>query len=115
MKPTNWIMTITGRLILICALLFAITACSGDVKTEILGQWQGLTLQQDFTFYTDGRVEMRDRKHGTYQGVYHISDDKVLTCEFEGFGRPVVRTVEISGDTLTLINPKSVDEEYRRY
>jgi len=105
----------TGRLILIGALLLAITACSGDAKTEIVGQWEGISLAQDFTFHADGRVEMRDRKHGTYQGLYRISDKNVLTCEFEGFRRPVVRTVEISGDTLTLINPKSVDEEYRRY
>jgi len=104
-----------GRLMLIGALLLVITACSGDAKTEILGQWEGISLQQDFTFHADGRVEMRDRKHGTYQGIYRISDQDVLTCEFEGFSRPVVRTLEISGDRLTLINPKSVDEEYRRY
>lgn len=104
----------TARLILICILLLSIAACGGDVGKELIGQWQGISLQQDFTFHQDGRVELRDHKHGTYQGVYRITDGNRLTCEFEGFSRHIVRTISISGDTLILGNPKSTDEEYRR-
>lgn len=104
----------TARIPLICMLLFFMSACSSDIETELIGNWEGVSLQQNFTFYQDGRVELHDLKHGIYQGIYRISENDLLTCEFEGFSRPVVRTLEIDGDTLILHNPKSTDEKYRR-
>jgi hypothetical protein len=104
----------TTRPILIGMLLFFTSACSDDIETELIGHWEGVSLQQNFTFYQDGRVKLQDLKHGTYQGRYHISENDLLTCEFEQFSRPVIRTIEISGDTLILHNPKSTDEKYRR-
>lgn len=98
--------------ILIAAL--AVTGCSEDPKTAIIGSWEGVTMPQDFEFYADGQAELIDRKHGTYEGNCSISDGDQLTCHFDRFAYPVKRTVRISGNRLYMSNRNGQEEIYQR-
>jgi hypothetical protein len=102
--------------LIILAFMITLTACSTDVKTEIIGMWKGESLKQDLQFHQDGRVVLTDRQSGLYQGSYTITRNNLLTCEFEHilFTKPVVRTVKISGDKLVLKKKSGYREIYQR-
>ena len=95
-------------------LFAAIAGCSEDPRSGIIGSWEGISLNQDFRFYQDGRAELIDRKHGIYRGTCTVSDEDLMTCNFERFAHPVVRTVRVRGDELVLANKNGQPEKYRR-
>ena len=101
------------KLLFSAALVLLLLACSQDLAPELLGSWQGESLQQNFTFYADGRVELQDLKYSTYNGTYQLTG-KSLECRFDNFASPVVREVKISGDKLVLIDKNGRQEVYRR-
>lgn len=92
--------------------IFIITACTQNIETGIIGLWEGVSLKQNFHFYENGEVELTDLKHGVYRGVYKITDEGSLECEFEGFAFPVVRTIRIRGDKLILTDKNGIEEIY---
>lgn len=97
------------------ALMFALTACTADINTAIVGLWKGETLKQDIRFFQDGRVKLMDKQIGVYTGSYTITDGNNLRCEFDRlFLDPVVRTVKISGKKMVLTNKKGYKEIYHR-
>ena len=93
---------------------FMLYGCGEEPKTAIIGSWQGVSLQQDITFLTDGSAQLTDRKHGVYEGHCFINNGDQLSCKFDRFSFPVERTVKISGDKLHLINKSGQEEVYRR-
>ncbi len=100
--------------LLILSLVVMIAGCSEDPRTGIIGSWEGISLKQDFRFYADGRAELLDRKHGAYRGRCSFLESGEMSCRFERFAYPVVRSVRVRGNKLILTNSNGQDEEYRR-
>jgi hypothetical protein len=102
------------RLVLSC-LTFCLVSCGVDVSTEIVGYWKGDVVPQDLSFSSGGVVEIVDHKHSTYRGTYRITDSNVLTCDIDHsiFDEPLVFTVKIKGETLTL-DDGGREETYHR-
>ena len=101
--------------IVVSSLLLA--SCGGtDGKTDIVGEWKGDTVKQDFHFFSDGRVELNDLQHSVYSGTWEITDGSTLTCTFESpiFTEPVVMKMEIKGEKLTLTADSGRKEVYIR-
>ena len=94
--------------------LIALTGCSEDPKSAIIGNWEGISLKQDLHFFKNGRAQILDRKHGTYEGTCKFFDNDQLSCNFDRFAYPVIRSVDISGDKLYLTNKNGQEEIYRR-
>jgi hypothetical protein len=95
--------------------MFALTACTTDVNTAIVGMWKGESLKQDIQFFQDGRIKLMDKKIGVYTGSYTITDGNNLRCEFDRlFLDPVERTVKIKGNKLVLITKSGYEEVYHR-
>ncbi|MDH3217015.1 MAG: DUF5640 domain-containing protein [Candidatus Krumholzibacteria bacterium] len=102
--------------VLVFLLAVVLSACSSEVEPTIVGAWKGETIQQDFRFYDDGRIELNDRDNSQYRGTYTITEGNVMTCQFESsiFTSPVVRTVEIKGEKLILTDNRGTEEIYVR-
>lgn len=98
----------------ILIVIIILTACSKDIKTEIIGLWEGVSLKQNIRFYEDGRVELKDLKHGLYRGRYKLTEGNTLNCEFDRFAHPVVRIVKIRSDKLILTAKSGREEIYRK-
>lgn len=96
-------------------LLTSIVSCKADIPKDIVGYWEGEGIRQDIEFGSDGAIEIIDHNGSTYTGRYEITDGNILTCEMDQmiFTEPIVKTVKLRGDTLTLLE-KSRKEVYRR-
>jgi hypothetical protein len=96
--------------------MFVLASCSPDIETGIVGEWTGKIINQDIVFYEDGQVDLNDRKYGTFEGDYTITDGNTLTCTFESaiFTEPLIYTVKIKGDKLILKRPNGREEVYVR-
>jgi hypothetical protein len=95
-------------------LFLLLAGCSGEPAQAIIGSWEGMSIKQGFDFGPDARVVLNDYRHGVYTGSYRVDAEGVLRCEFEQFRYPVVRTVEIDGDEMRLIDRNGIAEVYRR-
>ncbi len=91
-------------------LIFA--GCSSNVENEIIGEWEGETVKQNLLFHEYGHIEMKDHKHGLYDGQYIIEDGNKLRFDFERLSRPIKCTAKISGKKLTLVHPGGREEIY---
>ncbi len=97
--------------------LLLIAGCGGtDGKTDIVGEWKGETVKQDFHFFNDGRVELNDLQHSMYSGTWEITGGNTLSCTFDSpiFTEPVVMKIEIKGDKLTMTADSGRKEIYIR-
>ena len=97
---------------LFLGVLLLLIACSSNVERDIIGEWRGTIAKQDLAFYEDGRVEMKGHGHGTYQGVYRVTNGNELTCTFPRLSKPVKSTAKISGNKMTLTFPSGREEAY---
>jgi hypothetical protein len=102
-------------------VLFAIAALfisceTANIPRDIVGYWEGDTVPQDISFSADGRLKINDHKYSTYTGSYTITDGNVLTCKMDQnlFTEPIIKTVKIKGDKLTLIEKSRKEVYYRR-
>ena len=105
-----------NRYLSILAVMFTLAACSPDIETGIVGEWTGEVINQDFVFYEDGYVDLIDRKHGTFEGEYAITDGNTLTCTIDSaiFTEPIISKVKIKGDKLILKSPNGREDVYVR-
>ena len=104
------------RLAPLCLALLLLSCGGADVSTnDIVGYWKGEVVPQDLRFSADGGVEIVDHKYSTYRGTYRLTEGNVLTCDIDHniFDEPLVFTVKIQGDTLTL-DDGGREETYRR-
>lgn len=95
-------------------ILFLITACGGDIATDIIGKWECLRLKQVLQFDPVGGVELIDTKvgYGRYVGTYSIQGKKIIFT-FPRFSRPIERKVKsISVDKLILLDKNNIEEVY---
>ena len=100
----------------ILALIFVLASCSPDIETGIVGEWSGEVIKQDFVFYEDGYVDLIDRKYGTFEGEYTITDGNTLTCTIDSeiFTEPIISKVKIKGDKLILKSSNGREDVYIR-
>ena len=105
-----------NRYLFILVAMFTLTACGPDIETGIVGEWTGEVIKQDFVFYEDGYVDLIDRKYGTFEGEYTITDGNTLTCTFDSaiFTEPIMSKVKIKGDKLILKSSSGREDVYIR-
>jgi len=104
-------------LILLLSLMLAIvmlTSCSQ--KSAIQGKWQETNGQETLEFFNDGTVSQVSLA-GVDQGSsmaakYEFIDNTHIKFSVGAFGE--VQEFSISGDRLTLKNPRGYVKEYRR-
>ena len=95
--------------------VLALLSCSEDPRMAIIGAWKADTGVQTLHFFPDGYAEIEDHKlNRRYEGDCSFSRADELRCQYDGFSFEVIRTVSISGNTLTLESPGGQQERYRR-
>jgi len=102
------------RLAGIFIITFLLTACGGNISSDIVGEWQSDNGVQDLQFMTSGASVITDHKtQRQYQGQCQFSGT-TMNCQYETFKYPIIMEVAISGDQLTLTSKSGRTESYRR-
>ena len=99
-------------LILISMLLNI--SCTGDINSNIIGEWECLRLKQVLQINGDGSVQLTDTKVGyaKYNGTYSI-ESKNISFNFPRFSRPVLRRIKsINNEKLILLDSNGIKEIY---
>ena len=101
-----------------CLLLLTLflVSCSSKPENAILGKWKEIDKTETIEFFKDGTVSVVD-KGMSMGGNYKFIDDDHLRLELGGLGAlagPMVFTVSVSKNELTLTNPQGKVSKYRR-
>lgn len=99
---------------LIVIFLLMNISCTGDVNSNIIGEWECLRLKQVLQINGDGTVQLTDTKTGyaQYDGTYSIESENI-TFNFPRFSRPVSRRIKsINSEELVLLDSNGIEEIY---
>lgn len=95
-------------------LLAVLSACSGDVETEIVGSWRANS--SEFTFSADKTFVHRSfSPPSKFRGIYEIVDGDKLKLNYSKYSSiDVVHEVSISGDSMKLTNGDGKSARFKR-
>jgi len=107
-----------ARCLLIVAVavgLAAVPALAQDLKTQIVGKWEGVKHKDVMEFSADGKMVVTDQTL-KLEGAYKVLDADNIDIELKEKENviKVKAKVTIAGDTLSFTPEGEKTEEYKR-
>jgi uncharacterized protein (DUF2147 family) len=104
------------RTMALVLVFLAISACTTDPRTNILGTWQEVNGKEELSFYPDGKVVLTSSA-ASIAGTYEITREGNLEINLQFlhvFSVSESKRVEFKGDTMTIIDQNGKAVQYRR-
>jgi uncharacterized protein (DUF2147 family) len=91
----------------VVAMVFMFTSCSPKPENPIVGKWKNIDGTETMEFFKDGTVSLVG-KEMSLGGTYKFVDTNRMKLEYGDLGAwmgPIITTISISGNELTLTMP----------
>lgn len=103
--------------VLLCAVLMAQVSCtSSRLEKEIIGKWTEISGNEKMEFFKDGTIMVTESSLNM-SGKYSFPEKNRIKVELGGFGMiagPLIATIEITNEQLTITEPNGKKSVYRR-